>query len=152
MLQTRNVAQAEIDSFVDRQNLVDKLIQVRKYSDTCCICLEPYKYKCSNSNSNSGGGGSNTYEQSYEKGDIFANSDSDNDSKTNVSKTDSTGNRSSCCGGSDDVIRVLPNCHHELHVDCFDRWMDSFVTDPNKVQLLRNNEFSCPICRRGIFK
>jgi hypothetical protein len=43
MLKRRGVSQDEIDSFVDRQNLIDRLKQCRQYSDSCCICFEDYE-------------------------------------------------------------------------------------------------------------
>ena len=43
MLQIRGATQAELNSFVDRQNMVESLKRRRQYSDTCCICFEPYQ-------------------------------------------------------------------------------------------------------------
>lgn len=90
MLKRRGVSQEEIDSFVDRQNLVDRLKQCRQYSDTCCICFEP-----------------------YEEGE---------------------------------PIRVLPKCHHELHVDCLDKWVYTFANNPAKLQ----HDPTCPLCKEGL--
>lgn len=43
MLKRRGLTQDELESFVDRQNLEETLAQRRKYSDTCCICFEPFE-------------------------------------------------------------------------------------------------------------
>ncbi|KAL3926833.1 MAG: hypothetical protein SGARI_005485 [Bacillariaceae sp.] len=87
MLQRRGVSKGEVDSYVDRQNLIDRLKQCRQYSDTCCICFETFKEA--------------------------------------------------------EPIRVLPKCHHELHVECLDKWVYTFATTPSKL----GHEPSCPMCK-----
>lgn len=90
MLLRRGVPQVEIDSYVDRSNMVDRLKKCRQYSGSCCICFEPYQ--------------------------------------------------------EGDPIRVLPKCHHELHVDCLDKWVYTFANNPSKLQ----HEPSCPLCKEGL--
>lgn len=43
MLLLRGSTKEELDSFVDRQNMMETLKQRRQYTDTCCICFETYK-------------------------------------------------------------------------------------------------------------
>lgn len=43
MLAIRGVTETEMNSFVERQNMVERLNQCRQYSDTCCICFEEYE-------------------------------------------------------------------------------------------------------------
>ncbi|KAG7348011.1 ring finger domain containing protein [Nitzschia inconspicua] len=90
MLQRRGVPQGEIDSFVDKQNLVDRLLQCRQYADSCCICFEP-----------------------YEEGE---------------------------------PLRILPRCHHELHVECFEKWVLTFANHPIKL----SQEPCCPLCKDSL--
>jgi len=42
MLLLRQTTPEQLQSFLDRQSLVDVLREKRKYSDTCCICFETY--------------------------------------------------------------------------------------------------------------
>jgi Ring finger domain len=90
MLLLRGVTKAEIDSFVDRQNMVDRLQQCRQYADSCCICFEPY--------------------------------------------------------AEGDALRILPRCHHELHVDCLDKWVYTFANHPAKLP----HQPSCPLCKESL--
>lgn len=87
MLQRRGTSQAELDSFVERQNLVDALQTKRQYSDTCCICFE----------------------------DLV----------------------------KDEPMRILPNCCHELHVECLDKWVYTFATNAAKL----HQDPTCPLCK-----
>ncbi|KAL3918894.1 MAG: hypothetical protein SGARI_007336, partial [Bacillariaceae sp.] len=87
MLKRRGVSRDEIECFVDRQNMIDRLKQCRQYSDSCCICFED-----------------------YEEGD---------------------------------PVCVLPQCHHELHAECLDKWIYTFANNPNKLA----QEPSCPLCK-----
>jgi hypothetical protein len=90
MLHRRGIPKAEIDCFVERKDLVDRLKQCRKYADSCCICFEPYQ--------------------------------------------------------QGDTLRILPKCHHELHVDCFDNWVYTFANQPAKL----THEPSCPLCKETL--
>lgn len=90
MLQHRGATQEELNSFVERQNLVDALKKRRKVSDTCCICFEDL--------------------------------------------------------AKDDPMRVLPNCGHELHVECLDKWVYTFATNPSKIR----QQPTCPLCKEGM--
>ena len=87
MLKRRGVSREEMDSFVDRQNMIDRLKQCRQYSNSCCICFED-----------------------YEEGD---------------------------------PVCVLPQCHHELHAECLDKWIYTFANNPTKLA----HEPSCPLCK-----
>ena len=86
MLKRRGVTDKELDLFVDRQNLEETLVQKRKYSDSCCICFEPFEVG--------------------------------------------------------EPLRVLPGCHHELHMECLDKWAYTFA---NAVK--RQHDPSCPLCK-----
>jgi hypothetical protein len=90
MLQRRGIPKKEIDSFVERKNLVDRLKQCRKYADSCCICFETYQVG--------------------------------------------------------DTLRILPHCHHELHVDCLDNWVYTFANQPVKI----SQDPSCPLCKETL--
>lgn len=91
MLLTRGTTHQQLDSFVDRQNLVEALRDCRRYSDTCCICFE-----------------------AYEQGET--------------------------------KLRVLPKCRHELHVECLDKWVYTFATNPVKLRL----DPTCPLCKETL--
>lgn len=86
MLKRRGVTDKELESFVDRQNLEETLVQRRKYSDSCCICFEPFEVGV--------------------------------------------------------PLRVLPTCHHELHVECLDKWAFTFAS-----AVKRQHDPSCPLCK-----
>lgn len=86
MLHRRGVTDKELESFVDRQNLEETLIQKRKYSDSCCICFEPFELG--------------------------------------------------------EPLRVLPGCHHELHMECLDKWAFTFAS-----AVKRHHDPSCPLCK-----
>jgi hypothetical protein len=42
-----------------------------------------------------------------------------------------------------DPVRVLKKCHHELHVECLDKWVYTFATNPTKLR----QQPSCPLCK-----
>jgi hypothetical protein len=46
----------------------------------------------------------------------------------------------------EEPIRVLPKCHHELHVECLDKWVYTFANNPNKIQ----QEPTCPLCKEEL--
>ena len=87
MLERRGTKKEELDSFVERQNLVEALQKKRKYDDTCCICFEEYI--------------------------------------------------------KEEPMRILPNCGHELHVECLDKWVYTFANNASK----RQQDPSCPLCK-----
>ena len=87
MLLRRGIAQQEMKSFIDRQNLLEALQQKRKFNDTCCICFEMYQ--------------------------------------------------------EGDPLRILPNCGHELHVECLDKWAYTFALNSTK----RKQSPTCPLCK-----
>ncbi len=89
MLKRRGVTDHELESYVDRQNLEESLVQRRKYSDMCCICFE-----------------------AYEPGE---------------------------------PLRILPRCHHELHMECLDKWAFTFASATK-----RHHDPSCPLCKEKI--
>ena len=87
MLERRGTKKEELDSFLERQNLVEALQKKRKYSDTCCICFEDHV--------------------------------------------------------KEEPMRILPNCCHELHVECLDKWVYTFANNPIK----RQQDPTCPLCK-----
>jgi len=42
-----------------------------------------------------------------------------------------------------DQLRVLPNCKHEFHAECFDRWATTFASS----SLDRFHAPTCPLCK-----
>jgi len=87
MLLVRKTTMDELDSILDRQNLVDLVKKKRQYSDTCCICFEAYT--------------------------------------------------------TDNKLRVLPNCGHELHDTCLEQWVNTFCTNLSKLR----QDPTCPLCK-----
>lgn len=41
-----------------------------------------------------------------------------------------------------DLLRVLPECHHEFHVECLDQWAYTFAS-----RAKRKRDPSCPLCK-----
>ena len=89
LLQRRGAAQKELDSYMDRQNMMEALHKRRKYCDTCCICFESYEPA--------------------------------------------------------EPIRILPKCGHEIHIECLDKWVYTFVSRSKQDQ-----SPSCPLCKKGL--
>lgn len=46
----------------------------------------------------------------------------------------------------DESLRILPGCCHELHVECFDKWVYTFATNVTKAR----QDPTCPLCKVGI--
>lgn len=89
MLRNRGVNEDELKSFKDRTNLEQRIDELRRFSESCCICFE-----------------------SYEEGE---------------------------------PLRILSNCHHELHVECLDKWAYTF-SSLSKLQ----QDPTCPLCKTKI--
>ena len=46
-----------------------------------------------------------------------------------------------------DALRVLPNCHHDFHLECIDQWAYTFAT---RQRSRSSKEPSCPLCKTVI--
>lgn len=49
------------------------------------------------------------------------------------------------CYEPDEPLRILPRCHHELHLECLDKWAFTFASASK-----RQHDPTCPLCKEKL--
>mmetsp|Transcript_45638 Transcript_45638/g.110551 ORF Transcript_45638/g.110551 Transcript_45638/m.110551 type:complete len:386 (-) Transcript_45638:1177-2334(-) len=97
---------------LERNEMVSCLMETRKYDDSCCICYEDY----------------------HNHDDVDNHDDDDDDYVDDDDEQKQQQHQQHRI-----MLRILPRCGHEFHLECLDQWAYTFERKAEAP--------SCPLCK-----